>query len=91
MDILNSDLQLKTEATTRKRGSSYEDDESNTAFHFIAFMPAMGQLWKFDGLERQPRTLGRFKTIYRERHGETNGPQGNVPMTTGSSWSGPIF
>ncbi|KAJ5335413.1 hypothetical protein N7452_007816 [Penicillium brevicompactum] len=60
MDILNSDSQLKTEATTRKRGSKgHEDDESDTAFHFIAFMPAMGQLWKFDGLERQPRALGQ--------------------------------
>jgi len=62
MDILNSDLQLKTEATSRKKGSKgHDDDESDTAFHFIAFMPVMGQLWKFDGLERQPRTLGMFR------------------------------
>jgi ubiquitin carboxyl-terminal hydrolase L5 len=62
MDILNSDLQLKAEATSRKKGSKgQDDDESNTAFHFIAFMPVMGQLWKFDGLERQPRTLGMFQ------------------------------
>ncbi|KAJ5154128.1 uncharacterized protein N7500_009567 [Penicillium coprophilum] len=57
MDILNSDLQLKTEATTRKKkGQAVE--ESDATFHFIAFMPVMGQLWKFDGLERQPRALG---------------------------------
>ncbi|KAJ5780891.1 hypothetical protein N7457_006051 [Penicillium paradoxum] len=59
MDILNSDLQLKSEATVRKKGSKGQaDDDSNSTFHFIAFMPVMGQLWKFDGLERQPRTLG---------------------------------
>ncbi|OQE00803.1 hypothetical protein PENVUL_c046G10033 [Penicillium vulpinum] len=59
MDILNSDLQLKTEATTRKKGSKGQAvDESDATFHFIAFMPVMGQLWKFDGLERQPRALG---------------------------------
>ncbi|CAI7575981.1 unnamed protein product [Penicillium glandicola] len=59
MDILNSDLQLKTEATTKKKGSKGQAvDESDATFHFIAFMPVMGQLWKFDGLERQPRALG---------------------------------
>ncbi|KAJ5395438.1 uncharacterized protein N7487_009741 [Penicillium crustosum] len=59
MDILNSDLQLKTEATTRKKGTKGQAaEESDATFHFIAFMPVMGQLWKFDGLERQPRALG---------------------------------
>ncbi|CAG8241613.1 unnamed protein product [Penicillium salamii] len=58
MDMLSSDLQLKNEATTRKKGAKGDEDESDPAFHFIAFMPAMGQLWKLDGLERQPRTLG---------------------------------
>ncbi|KAJ5555514.1 hypothetical protein N7461_003984 [Penicillium sp. DV-2018c] len=58
MDILNSDLQLKTEATAKRRSSKGSDeDDSDATFHFIAFMPVMGQLWKFDGLERQPRTL----------------------------------
>ena len=91
MDILNSDLQLKTEATTRKRGSKgHEDDESDTAFHFIAFMPAMGQLWKFDGLERQPRALGEFYDD-TSRNMALTGLQVNVPTRTGSNWSGPIF
>lgn len=61
MDILNSDLQLQTDANTKKRGSQgREDNDTSTAFHFVAFMPVMGQLWKFDGLERQPRALGTF-------------------------------
>ncbi|KAB8269645.1 ubiquitin carboxyl-terminal hydrolase [Aspergillus minisclerotigenes] len=49
MDMLNSDLQLKNEATSRR---------SRSRFHFIAFVPALGKVWKFDGLERQPQALG---------------------------------
>jgi ubiquitin carboxyl-terminal hydrolase L5 len=59
MDILNSDLQLQVESKTRKKSSqSQGDDDSDSSFHFIAFMPVMGQVWKFDGLERQPQLIG---------------------------------
>ncbi|KAJ5667946.1 uncharacterized protein N7477_006516 [Penicillium maclennaniae] len=58
MDILNSDLQLQSEATSKKRSKSQDPNELESGFHFIAFMPAMGQVWKFDGLERQPQALG---------------------------------
>ncbi|KAF9887126.1 hypothetical protein FE257_010501 [Aspergillus nanangensis] len=61
MDMLHSDLQLKDEATSRKSRSgkpSHDDGEANAAFHFIAFVPAQGKVWKFDGLERQPQALG---------------------------------
>ena len=61
MDILNSDLQLKNEATTKKSRSSEASNDytdNDASFHFIAFVPAMGQVWKFDGLERQPQALG---------------------------------
>jgi ubiquitin carboxyl-terminal hydrolase L5 len=65
MDILNSDLQLKIEATAKKHRSKDQDDDAEDAtFHFIAFMPVMGQLWKFDGLERQPQALGMLETKY---------------------------
>ncbi|OKL62840.1 hypothetical protein UA08_02101 [Talaromyces atroroseus] len=59
MDILNSDLNLKNEATASSR-SKRQRDPSNAdeaAFHFIAFVPALGRVWKFDGLERQPQDL----------------------------------
>lgn len=59
MDILNSDLQLRWEAQSRKRSKSQESNDSDSSFHFIAFMPAKGQVWKFDGLERQPQALGQ--------------------------------
>ncbi|KAJ5110752.1 hypothetical protein N7532_001287 [Penicillium argentinense] len=60
MDILNADLQLRTDASPKKSSKSSSQDlgEAEAAFHFIAFMPALGQVWKFDGLERQPHSLG---------------------------------
>ncbi|KAJ5639839.1 uncharacterized protein N7484_007701 [Penicillium longicatenatum] len=58
MDILNADLQLKSEATSKNRYKGQNTGDSDATFHFIAFMPAIGQVWKFDGLERQPQSLG---------------------------------
>jgi len=58
MDLRNADLQLKNEATLRRRTKSTRDDEADAGFHFIAFVPAMGKVWKFDGLERQPQSIG---------------------------------
>ncbi|KAL2816341.1 hypothetical protein BJX63DRAFT_430349 [Aspergillus granulosus] len=61
MDILNSDLHLKNEATSRRNRSKKggrEENDDDAGFHFIAFVPALGKVWKFDGLERQPQALG---------------------------------
>lgn len=63
MDMLNSDLQLKNDATAKKTKSAKKNevaDESEAGFHFIAFVPALGKVWKFDGLERQPQSLGKY-------------------------------
>ncbi|KAL1958473.1 hypothetical protein VTO42DRAFT_4337 [Malbranchea cinnamomea] len=64
MDVLNIDLQLKNEASERKvQGASSKNtayDESEAGFHFIAFVPVNGKVWKFDGLERQPQSLGTY-------------------------------
>lgn len=62
--MLNSDLQLKYEAAfkrNRSKKSSHEEHEADAGFHFIAFVPALGKVWKFDGLERQPQALGVFE------------------------------
>ncbi|KAJ5613475.1 hypothetical protein N7528_007129 [Penicillium herquei] len=59
MDILNADLQLRSDSKSKKRSKGQDDNETDGSFHFIALMPAMGQLWKFDGLERQPQALGK--------------------------------
>lgn len=61
MDILNGDLQLKNDAEAKKRGgksTNLAEDESIAGFHFVAFVPIDGNVWKFDGLERQPQNLG---------------------------------
>ena len=58
--MLNGDLLLKNEATTQAQGQKRNSDENenDSGFHFIAFMPIKSQLWKLDGLERQPMCLG---------------------------------
>ncbi|CAF9924815.1 hypothetical protein IMSHALPRED_006311 [Imshaugia aleurites] len=59
MDMLNADLLLKNEATAKKgKRRTADEGESEGGFHFIAFMPIDDQLWKLDGLERQPMCLG---------------------------------
>ena len=61
MDILNGDLQLKNDAKAKKRGgksTNLAEDESVAGFHFIAFVPINGRVWKLDGLERQPQNSG---------------------------------
>ncbi|RJE26656.1 ubiquitin carboxyl-terminal hydrolase [Aspergillus sclerotialis] len=62
MDILNSDLHLRNETTARRSHSSKgnRDSDNDGGFHFIAFVPVEGKVWKFDGLERQPQALGEY-------------------------------
>ena len=58
--MLNADLLLKNEATAKKgKRRTADEGESEGGFHFIAFMPIDDQLWKLDGLERQPMCLGK--------------------------------
>ena len=59
MDILNADLQLKNDATYRKKGKRSVANEDEAGFHFIAFVPIEGTVWKLDGLERQPQRLDK--------------------------------
>lgn len=66
MDILNLDLQLKSESLARKSSGAkrqMESTSSEAAFHFVAFVPVIGRVWKFDGLERQPQALGKLYNI----------------------------
>ncbi|KAL9605931.1 MAG: hypothetical protein Q9179_000908 [Wetmoreana sp. 5 TL-2023] len=57
MDMLNADLQLKNDAFARKKSKTKASDEDDASFHFIAFVPVQGKVWKLDGLERQPQNL----------------------------------
>ncbi|KAI5285106.1 hypothetical protein KEM54_000825 [Ascosphaera aggregata] len=66
MDILSIDLQLKNEATEKRRTSKAtkgDDEQTEPGFHFIAFVPVRRELWKFDGLERQPQNLGMLPRL----------------------------
>lgn len=66
MDVFNCDMVLKNEATAKRNqksaskatAKSKDPDESESAFHFIAFVPVNGRLWELDGLKRQPENLG---------------------------------
>lgn len=60
--MLNADLLLKNEASAKKgKKRTADEDENEGGFHFIAFMPIDDQLWKLDGLERQPMCLGSIR------------------------------
>ncbi len=67
MDMLNGDLQLKNDATAKKQRpvtAASELDESEAGFHFIAFVPVGGRVWKLDGLQRQPQSLGKLALFF---------------------------
>ena len=71
MDILNADLALsngmerwkkakrnpkrKIAATKKLLMKKNEDD---LAFHYIAYVPIKGEVWRLNGLERHPVNLG---------------------------------
>ena len=59
--MLNTDLHLKSQATARAKGQmdSSQEGGSEGGFHFIAFMPIMDMIWQLDGLQRQPKRLGK--------------------------------
>ena len=58
--MLNTDLHMKNMAKSWKRSKNGKvvANDSDAGFHFISFLPVNGELWKFDGLERQPQKLG---------------------------------
>jgi ubiquitin carboxyl-terminal hydrolase L5 len=69
MDILNADLSLLNEVEKsrqakkkpKKKGTKGKPkkDEEEPGFHFIAYVPINGVVWRLDGLQRQPVNLGQ--------------------------------
>jgi ubiquitin carboxyl-terminal hydrolase L5 len=72
-DKMNVDLRLKQDVTlaakkkmkaasSKRRRKKRKDDEDSfedeSGFHFVAYVPAGGAVWRMDGLERLPRRLG---------------------------------
>lgn len=37
-------------------------DENDDGFHFSAYVPVEDEIWKLDGLDRQPRRVGQFNS-----------------------------
>lgn len=71
MDMLQNDIHLATKAkkgTNTKRRNSKDTIDSNTsndsleenAHHFIAMTPKDGQVWKLDGMDCNPTSIGDF-------------------------------
>jgi hypothetical protein len=65
--MLNADLALyedlqkweRSRKIKRKRPAKKKKaDENEPGFHFIAYVPIDGAVWKLDGLRRQPENLG---------------------------------
>ena len=63
MDMLNSDLHMKNEVFAQKKSKKTKlgVDDDDAAFHFIAYVPVDNNVWKLDGLERQPQKLGTLQ------------------------------
>jgi ubiquitin carboxyl-terminal hydrolase L5 len=74
--MLNADLALKYEVDKwnqdkkkkkrksggkRSKKAEYQDE---AAFHFIAYVPIDGEVWRLDGLQRQPINLGKPTIFY---------------------------
>lgn len=71
--MLNADLALSNEVdkwkraknTKKRKGGTWKSqvktkkkDEEVTGFHFIAYVPINGVVWRLDGMQRQPVNLG---------------------------------
>ncbi|KAF2500128.1 cysteine proteinase [Lophium mytilinum] len=63
-DILNVDLCMKNSydarnKTSKKRKvSEVADEDEDDAYHFIAFVPLEGSVWRLDGLDKEPSRIG---------------------------------
>ena len=62
MDMLDCDMKMRQDFNDakkrRKRAAAMADDDVEASFHFIAYVPVEGTVWKLDGLERQPQSIG---------------------------------
>jgi len=75
--MLNADLGLqndfekweKSKNPKRKKATSdnrkKKKDEEEPGFHFIAYVPINGSVWRLDGLQRQPVNLGKPRLSLR--------------------------
>jgi hypothetical protein len=74
MDVLNADLALqndyekwvkakktpKRKVVKKKAPKKKKKDEDEAGYHFVAYVPINGSVWRLDGLQRQPVNLGKI-------------------------------
>jgi len=75
MDVLNADLALQSDyekwikanktprkKVTKKKTSKKKKkkDEDEAGYHFVAYVPVNGLVWRLDGLQKQPVNLGKI-------------------------------
>ncbi len=73
MDTLNADLALDNDfdkwqraRRTPKRKKTQapkkvkKQEEDDSGYHFIGYVPVAGEVWRLDGLQRQPVSLGNY-------------------------------
>ena len=62
--MLDCDMKMKQDyddaKKRRKRPTTVAGDDQEASFHFIAYVPVEGTVWKLDGLERQPQSIGKY-------------------------------
>ena len=85
--MLNSDLALSNEVdkwnraknAKKRKGATRKSqaktkkkkDEEEPGFHFIAYVPINGIVWRLDGMQRQPVNLGMILSSLK-RNGLAN-------------------
>ncbi|KAH7395722.1 ubiquitin carboxyl-terminal hydrolase [Cadophora sp. MPI-SDFR-AT-0126] len=58
IDILNADLLLKHEYEKWKSQAKKENKDEEEGYHFIAYVPVQDEVWRLDGLQREPVKIG---------------------------------
>ncbi|GAB1739984.1 hypothetical protein NU219Hw_g4912t1 [Hortaea werneckii] len=86
----------RSEREPKPRKDTYTADGNNTdeatateeeGFHFIAYMPIQGHVWKLDGLDRHPQDLGSFGESGTDRNHDVNdGRDGSEGGRRGGDW-----
>ena len=56
----NAQAARKGKKWRRRKKSKVVDEDEESGFHFIAYVPAYGRIWKMDGMERRPQSLGNI-------------------------------
>jgi hypothetical protein len=46
-------------ATQKNKKKKKKKDEDEAGYHFVAYVPINGFVWRLDGLQRQPVNLGK--------------------------------